>query len=118
MSSKAKNRAESQSQVRHFTQRELAKCWNKSEATIERYRALGNSPRFFKIGGKALFREEDLLDLRAQSPVRNQCEPGTGSDGMTDLVIHTHDLPDPTVAQIANLSPVQILAVVVCCRES
>ena len=62
MSSKAKNRAESQSQVRHFTQRELAKCWNKSEATIERYRALGNSPRFFKIGGKALFREEDLLD--------------------------------------------------------
>ena len=37
---------------------------------------------------------------------------------MTDLVIHTHDLPDPTVAQIANLSPVQILAVVVCCGES
>lgn len=27
---------------------------------------------------------------------------------MTDLVIHTHDLPDLTVAQIANLSPVQI----------
>ena len=62
MSSKAKNRAEIQPQVRHLTQRELAKRWNKSEATIERYRALGTSPRFLKIGGKVLFREEDVLE--------------------------------------------------------
>ena len=62
MSSKVRNRAETTPQVRHLTQRELAKRWNKSEATIERYRALGNSTRFLKIGGKVLFREEDVLE--------------------------------------------------------
>lgn len=62
MSSKVRNRAETTPQVRHLTQRELAKRWNKSEATIERYRALGNSPRFLKIGGKVLFREEDVQE--------------------------------------------------------
>ena len=45
MSSKVRNRAETTPQVRHLTQRELAKRWNKSEATIERYRALGKPGR-------------------------------------------------------------------------
>ena len=36
---------------RHLTQRELADRWNKSEATIERYRSDGVGPRFLKIGG-------------------------------------------------------------------
>ena len=62
MNSKPRNRTETPLQVRHLTQRELAKRWNKSEATIERYRALGNSPRFLKIGGKVLFREVDVLE--------------------------------------------------------
>lgn len=48
--------------ARHLTQRELAKRWNKAEATIERYRADGKGPRFLKIGGKCLYRLEDVLE--------------------------------------------------------
>ena len=62
MNSKPRNRTETSLQVRHLTQRDLAKRWNKSVATIEKYRALGNSPRFLKIGGIVLFREEDVLE--------------------------------------------------------
>lgn len=62
MSSKPRNRAETPPQVRHLTQRDLAKRWNKSVATIEKYRSIGNSPRFLKIGGIVLFREEDVQE--------------------------------------------------------
>lgn len=46
--------------IRHLTQRELAKRWNKSEGTIERYRIDGTGPRFLKIGGRCLYRLEDV----------------------------------------------------------
>jgi hypothetical protein len=62
MSSKPGNPVRKVQQVRHLTQHDLAKRWDKSEATIERYRALGISPRFLKIGGRVLFREEDVLE--------------------------------------------------------
>ena len=45
---------------RHLTQRELADRWNKSEATIERYRSDGVGPRFLKIGGAVRYRLEDI----------------------------------------------------------
>ena len=48
--------------ARHLTQRELAIRWNKAEATIERYRSDGKGPRFLKIGGKCLYRLEDVLE--------------------------------------------------------
>ena len=39
-----------QLKTRHLTQRELADRWNKSEATIERYRSDGVGPKYLKIG--------------------------------------------------------------------
>ncbi len=50
-------------QVRHLTQRELAQRWSKSEATIERYRCDGAGPQYLKIGGKILYRLEDILQF-------------------------------------------------------
>jgi predicted DNA-binding transcriptional regulator AlpA len=44
----------------HLTQRELAARWSKSEATIERYRSDGVGPQYLKIGGKVLYRHEDI----------------------------------------------------------
>lgn len=49
-----------QLQKRHLTQRELADRWNKSEATIERYRSDGAGPCYLKIGGKVMYRLEDV----------------------------------------------------------
>lgn len=46
--------------ARHLTQRELAQRWDKSEATIERYRSEGTGPRYLKIGGKVLYRLVDI----------------------------------------------------------
>lgn len=49
-----------ETKVRHLTQRELADRWNKSEATIERYRSDGVGPKYFKIGGAVRYRLEDI----------------------------------------------------------
>lgn len=49
-----------EAKVRHLTQRELADRWNKSEATIERYRSDGVGPVYLKIGGKVMYRVEDI----------------------------------------------------------
>jgi len=48
--------------TQHLTQRELAKRWNKAEGTIERYRSDGKGPRYLKIGGRCLYRLEDVLE--------------------------------------------------------
>lgn len=74
MNHKTRSLAENSPQGCLLTQGELAKRWGKSEATIERYRALGNSPRFLKIGGKVLFREEDVLEYE-----RNRLYQGNAS---------------------------------------
>jgi hypothetical protein len=44
----------------HLDQRDLARRWHKSEATIERYRSDGVGPQFLKIGGKVLYRQVDI----------------------------------------------------------
>lgn len=49
-----------ETKVRHLTQRELADRWNKSEATIERYRSDGVGPKYLKIGGAVRYRLEDI----------------------------------------------------------
>ena len=49
-----------ETEVRHLTQRELANRWNKSEATIERYRSDGVGPKYLKIGGAVRYRLEDI----------------------------------------------------------
>ena len=45
---------------RHITRRELAIRWNRAEATVERYRADGKGPQFLKIGGRVMYRIEDI----------------------------------------------------------
>jgi len=45
---------------RHLTQQELATRWNKSVHTIERYRTEGVGPVYLKIGGKVMYRIEDV----------------------------------------------------------
>lgn len=44
----------------HLTQLELARRWNKSVGTLERFRSEGIGPRFLKIGGTVRYRLEDI----------------------------------------------------------
>ena len=61
---------------RHLTQRELADRWNKSEATIERYRSDGVGPRFLKIGGAVRYRLEDIEAFEQEAQVKNPARLG------------------------------------------
>ena len=66
--------------VKHLTQNDLAKRWNKSVHTIERYRCDGTGPVYLKIGGKVLYRlvdierfESENLHARANEAISKKC---------------------------------------------
>jgi predicted DNA-binding transcriptional regulator AlpA len=44
-----------------MTRRELAKFWRVSARTIERREAAGRGPKPIHIGGRVLYRREDVL---------------------------------------------------------
>jgi predicted site-specific integrase-resolvase len=49
-------------EISHFNQRALAKRWDVSEATLERWRSEGIGPIFLKLQGRVLYR---LVDIEA-----------------------------------------------------
>ena len=49
------------STFRHLDQTSLARRWNVSPRTLERWRWLGIGPRYLKIGGHVVYRSEDIL---------------------------------------------------------
>lgn len=51
--------------VRHLHQADLARRWNVSPRTLERWRWLGQGPRFLKIGGRVAYRQEDIEAFEA-----------------------------------------------------
>jgi predicted site-specific integrase-resolvase len=52
--------------VRHLTQIELAQRWRISPRTLERWRWLGQGPRYLKIGGRVVYRLEDIESFEAE----------------------------------------------------
>ena len=68
--------------TKHLNQIELAERWNISHRTLERWRWTGEGPRYLKIGGRVVYRLEDIEAYEA-SQLR-------GSTSMTD---NLHDAP-------------------------
>jgi len=52
--------------VRHLNQIELSRRWNLSARTLERWRWLGQGPQFLKIGGRVVYRLEDIEAFEAE----------------------------------------------------
>ena len=52
-------------EIIHFNQRNLAKRWNVSEATLERWRSEGISPIFLKLQGRVLYRLVDIENFES-----------------------------------------------------
>jgi predicted site-specific integrase-resolvase len=52
--------------VRHLNQIELADRWKVSPRTLERWRWLGQGPRFMKLGGRVAYRLEDVETYEAE----------------------------------------------------
>lgn len=46
--------------LRHFNQVQLARRWSLSPRTLERWRWLKAGPPFLKIGGRVVYRLEDV----------------------------------------------------------
>ena len=44
----------------HLNQKQLADYWGVSQRTLERWRAVGWGPVFLKIGGRVVYRLEDI----------------------------------------------------------
>jgi hypothetical protein len=53
---------ESAMSVRHLNQIELARRWNISPRTLERWRWLGQGPVYLKLGGRVSYRLDDVVD--------------------------------------------------------
>jgi predicted site-specific integrase-resolvase len=51
--------------IRHLNQIELAARWNISHRTLERWRWTGEGPCYVKIGGRVVYREEDIEAFEA-----------------------------------------------------
>jgi hypothetical protein len=63
--------------TQHLNQIELARRWKISPRTLERWRWLGQPPRFLKIGGRVAYRIEDIeafevKQLRQRTPRRHR----------------------------------------------
>lgn len=52
--------------VRHLNQTDLAARWNLSPRTLERWRWLGHGPKFLKLGGRIVYRLEDIEAFEEQ----------------------------------------------------
>ena len=52
--------------IKHFDQKQLAERWGISPKTLERWRWLGQGPKFLKLGSRILYRREDIETYEAQ----------------------------------------------------
>ena len=46
--------------IRHLNQIEVAARWNISHRTLERWRWTGEGPQYIKIGGRVVYRLDDV----------------------------------------------------------
>ena len=53
--------------IRHLNQSELAKRWSLSTRTLERWRWQRQGPPFLKVGGRVVYRLEDVESYEASA---------------------------------------------------
>ena len=62
--------------IKHLNQIELSRRWSLSPRTLERWRWLGEGPPYLKIGGRVVYRMEDIEAYEAQN-----LRDGTSAEG-------------------------------------
>ena len=61
--------------VKHLNQIELSRRWSISPRTLERWRWLGQGPQYLKIGGRIVYRLDDIEAYEAtqvHAPIANR----------------------------------------------
>jgi hypothetical protein len=69
--------------LRHLGQAELARRWNMSPRTLERWRWLKTGPRYLKIGGRVVYRLEDIEAYEAERMREHAPSPLHAAFGVT-----------------------------------
>ena len=64
--------------VRHLNQIDLSRRWSISPRTLERWRWLKSGPQYLKIGGRVVYRLEDVESFEA---AQTKNDPGTHIGG-------------------------------------
>jgi len=67
--------------IRHLSQSDLADRWTISPRTLERWRWAGCGPRYLKIGGRVVYRLEDIEAYEATQMFSNTAEFGAAQGG-------------------------------------
>ena len=62
---------------KHITQAELARRWRLSPRTLERWRWQGNGPAYLKIGGRIVYRKEDVAEFEIQQRKTSGSNPSS-----------------------------------------
>jgi len=60
--------------IKHLNQIELADRWNINERTLERWRWTGEGPTYLKIGGRVVYRLEDVEAFEADNLCKSTTE--------------------------------------------
>jgi predicted site-specific integrase-resolvase len=61
--------------IKHLRQAEVAQRWNVSPRTLERWRWTGQGPRFLKVGGRVVYRIEDIEAYEARQLRTSTVQP-------------------------------------------
>ena len=56
--------------LRHLNQVHLARRWNLSVRTLEKWRSIDKGPDYLKIGGRVIYRLEDIETFEATHLLR------------------------------------------------
>lgn len=67
--------------IKHLNQIELSRRWSISPRTLERWRWLGQGPRYLKIGGRVVYRLEEIEAYEAQQ-IRASTAAGANSPAL------------------------------------
>jgi predicted site-specific integrase-resolvase len=60
--------------IRHLSQSDLSERWTISPRTLERWRWAGCGPRYLKIGGRVVYRLEDIEAYENTQAFNNKAE--------------------------------------------
>jgi hypothetical protein len=64
--------------VKHSNQHQLARRWDISPRTLERWRLTGEGPRYLKLGKRILYREDDIEAYEADRLHASTSKPVPG----------------------------------------
>lgn len=81
--------------VRHLDQTDLAERWNISARTLERWRWIGEGPRFVKLGGRVRYRLEDVEAYEAQQVRASTADAGAAPAAVSSIGDFRRDSAGP-----------------------